>query len=66
MLATLNLIIFKAEFESVFHCLNENLSALERGQILFVFKHEHSEFVEEFIVNSIENISTALTAVRSS
>ena len=66
MLATLNLIIFKAEFESVFHCLNENLSALERGQILLILKHKHGKFIEKLIVDGIENISTALTAVRSS
>lgn len=65
MLAMLNLIIFEAEFESVLRCLHEDLRALERGQILLILKHEHSEFVEELIVDGIENISTAFTTVRS-
>ena len=66
MLAMLNLVIFEAEIEAVLRCFHEDLRALERGQILLILKHKHGKFIEKLIVDGIENISTALTAVRSS
>ena len=39
--------------------------AFHRRQFFFVFKHKHSKFVKQFIIDGVKNITTAFTAVRS-
>lgn len=63
MAAILNLLIFKTEFKPVLVCLHKQSCPSQRSEILLVFKHEHSKFIQKFIIDRIEDITTALTAV---
>ena len=61
----MNLIIFKAEVKPLFRCLDEDLRALKRGEVLLVLEHEHGKFIEKFIIDGVEDIAAALAAVRT-